>query len=397
MTTRNANTTAYLFPSSPIFGAYRVPLFDELHNRLGDDFLLIAERQQRDPNSQIAVHAGHFPRLLLNSRRIDISRRHDDALETPFGVTLTPGLLPALLRVNPKAVISNNFSTWTMTALMAGYPTILFWEGTAHTERTVTAWRLALRRWIAQRATAFVTNGTLSRRYLVENLGVDPELVVEGGMGPELPPPHLARNTARERPAGAPLRFLLVGRLVKLKGVATLVRAAAALRRRVGDALPFEIHILGDGPERGALEQLTQELGIASHVTFLGAVLASEVWRSYAEADVFVLPTFQDNWPLVAPEAMFMAMPILLSRDSGSTVDLVLEGQNGFAFNPADHEQLASLMEVYLRDPEAVRQHGAKSREMAGRYTPQRVADAYLAALQCVPGVRDRQHYANVT
>lgn len=391
MLNRHSSKTAYLFPSSPIFGAYRVPLFDELHRRLGDDFVLIAERQQRDPNSQVAVHAGHFPRILLNSRRIDISRRHDDALETPFGVTVTPGLLPALLRVNPRAVISNNFSTWTLASLLAGYPTVLFWEGTAHTERTVSPWRHRLRRWIARRTTAFVANGTLSRRYLVEQLGADPQRVFEGGMGPELPPPHLARDAPRERPAGAPLRFLLVGRLVKLKGVATLLRAAGALRERVGDALPFEVHILGDGPERGALEQLTQELGIAGQVAFLGAVPAAEVWDHYAEADVFVLPTFQDNWPLVVPEAMFMAMPVLLSRDSGSTIDLIREGENGYAFDPADHERLSALMELYLRDGQAVRRHGMRSREMAGRYTPQRVADAYMAALQCVPGERDRR------
>ena len=395
MTTPHRAKTAYLFPSSPIFGAYRVPLFDELHRRLGDDFVLIAERQQRDPNSQIAVHDGHFPRILLNSKRIDISRRHDDALETPFGVTLTPGLLPVLLKVNPKAVISNNFSTWTLTALLAGYPTVLFWEGTAHTERTVTPWRQRLRRWIARRTTAFVANGTLSKRYLVDALGVDPAVVFEGGMGPELPPPHLARTAARERPAGTPLRFLLVGRLVKLKGVATLLRAAAALAARTDQ--PFEVHILGDGPERGDLERLAGELCIADRVTLLGAVRASEVWNSYADADVFVLPTFQDNWPLVVPEAMFMAMPILLSRDSGSTIDLIQEGENGHAFDPADHEQLASLMETYLRDGQAVRRHGAKSRAMAERYTPQRVADAYIAALQCVPGVRGSQSYANVT
>lgn len=394
MTTRNSTLTVYLFPSSPIFGAYRVPLFDELHSRLGNDFIVVAERQQRDPNSQIAVHAGHFPRRLLNSRRIDISRRHDDALETPFGVTLTPGLLPTLLKLNPGAVISNNFSTWTLTSLLAGYPTILFWEGTAHTERTVKPWRHRLRQWIARRTAAFVANGTLSKRYLVEQLGVDPSLVFEGGMGPELPPPSLARNTPRERRAGAPLRFLLVGRLVKLKGISTLVRAAAALHRRVGEDLPFEVHVLGEGPEHAELEHLAFELGVADCVTFLGGVLASEVWQSYAEADVFVLPTFQDNWPLVVPEAMFMAMPILLSRDSGSTPDLVKAGENGFAFNPADHEQLASLMEFYLRDPDAVRRHGLRSREIAARYTPQRIADAYLAALDCVPGVRGRQPYA---
>lgn len=396
MTSRTTRPVAYLFPSSPIFGAYRVPLFDELHRSLGDDFVLIAERRQRDRNSQIAVHAGTFPRILLNSRRFDISRRHDDALETPFGVTLTPGLLPALLRVNPAVAISNNFSTWTLTALLSGYPTVLFWEGTAHTERTVTPRRRALRRWITRRTAAFVTNGTLSRQYLVDDLGADPATVFEGGMGPELPPPGFVRGGPRLRPraAGAALRFLFVGRLVKLKGVATLLRAAAALHDRIGAATPFDVRILGDGPERGALEGLARELGIADRVTFFGAVLAHDVWDHYANADVFVLPTFQDNWPLVVPEAMFMAMPVLLSRISGSTVDLVAEGENGFSFDPADHEGLARLMERYLADPFLADRHGARGRAMVERYTPRRVADAYLAALDCVARARGERAYA---
>lgn len=378
---------AYLFPTSPNFGAFRVPLFEELYRRLGDDFILIAEKQQRDPNSKIAVKAGSFPRLLLNSTRYDISRRHDEGTETPFGVNVTPGLVSALLRLRPKAVISNNFSTWTLASLMLGFPTIVFWEGSPHTERTVKPWRARLRRGIVRHSRAFVANGKLSKQYLVEGLGANPDLVFEGGMGPELPPPDLARSMPRDRPAGSPLRFLFVGQLIKRKGGDTLLRAAAALKERVGDDMRFEVWFQGDGPERTALERLTHNLGLKTHVTFLGSILAHEVWRSYAQTDVFVLPTYQDNWPLVVPEAMFMAMPILLSHHAGSTVDLIMEGQNGYTFDPTDHEQLAARMETYLRNPDSVRRHGVKSRELAGRYTPERVADSYIIALNCISGL----------
>ena len=384
MKQRSRSRIAYLFPSSPIFGAYRIPLFEELYCRLADDFILIAEKQQRDPNSKIAVKAGSFPRLLLNSTRHDISRRHDEGTETPFGVTVTPGLVPALLRLRPKAVISNNFSTWTLASLMLGFPTIVFWEGTPHTERTVKPWRARLRRGMVRHSRAFVANGKLSKQYLVEGLGANPDLVFEGGMGPELPPPNLARSMPRDRPAGSPLRFLFVGRLVRLKGGDTLLRAAAALKERVGPDMPFEVWFQGDGPEWAPLERLTRNLGLKTHVTFLGSTLAHEVWRSYAQTDVFVLPTYQDNWPLVIPEAMFMAMPILLSHHAGSTVDLIMEGQNGYTFDPADHEQLAERMETYLRNPDSVRRHGVKSRELAGRYTPERVAESYINALNCI-------------
>jgi glycosyltransferase involved in cell wall biosynthesis len=391
MNKKQCPSIAYLFPSSPIFGAYRVPLFDELYRQLGDDFILIAEKQQRDPNSKIAVHAGSFPRLLLNSHRYDISRKHDEGLETPFGVTLTPGLVTALLRLRPKAVISNNFSTWTLTSLMLGFPTVVFWEGTPHTERTVKPWRTRLRRWIVRHSRAFVANGKLSKRYLVEGLGANPDLVFEGGMGPELPPPDLARSAPRDRSAGSPLRFLFVGRLVKLKGADTLLRAAAALNDRMRAHLPFEVWFQGDGPERAALEDLARSLGLGTRVRFLGSVLAHEVWRSYAQTDIFVLPTYQDNWPLVVPEAMFMAMPILLSHHAGSTLDLVVEGENGYIFDPADPIQLADQMETYLRDHGSVQRHGLKSREIANRYTPERVVDSYIAALESVSDLTFRQ------
>jgi glycosyltransferase involved in cell wall biosynthesis len=90
---------------------------------------------------------------------------------------------------------------------------------------------------------------------------------------------------------------------------------------------------------------------------------------------------------------MFMAMPILLSHHAGSTMDLVVEGENGYLFDPANPIQLADQMERYLRDHGSVRRHGLKSREIANSYTPERVADSYIAALKSVSGLSIRQSY----
>jgi glycosyltransferase involved in cell wall biosynthesis len=363
---------------------YRVPIMDEIYRRLGDQFIVVAHRIQETANNQMAAGQGIFPRLLLTGRHFELTRGNYDGHATPLGLTFTPGLVPALRRLRPQVIVSINFNAWTLTALALGYPLAIIWEGTAHTERSVKGWRRLLRRWMVRRTKAFIVNGALSRQYLVEDLGARPEDIFDGFQAPLPAPPRFRERPPRVRAPGDPVRFLAVGQLIKRKGPHHLIEAAAVLKRRLAGAAAFEIRLLGTGPERPALETLARERGLDSEVVFLGGIAPDAVWQHYAEADVFVLPTLQDNWPLVVPEAMFMSLPILLSRHAGSVPDLLQEGLNGFTFEPADHEQLASLMERYLRQPGLAAAQGGESRRLVARYTPQDMAEVFVRAAQHV-------------
>jgi glycosyltransferase involved in cell wall biosynthesis len=372
-----ARRVVYLSPTS---APYRVPVLETLYRCIGEGFTVVMLRHPRLDISRVALGMGTFPRRIIKGLSFSLSRLGDRGQATPLCLFLSPSLPLVLTSLKPEVVISNNFNLWTLTSILMGYPTVLFWEGTHHTERTVGPWRMRLRRWIGSRAKAFVVNGILSSNYLTEAVGVPGDRIIEGGMCPQPPPAHIRPGPRTLRPED-PLRCLFVGRLIAGKGVPHLLRAAQLLDRRLRNEGQFEILLLGDGPERSRYENLAQELGIRNRVHFAGYVSPGQVWRYYEQAHVFVLPTLQDNWPLVVPEAMSMGLPMLLSKYAGSVPDLIREGENGHSFDPEDHEFLASHLEEYVRNPDLIRRHGERSLEIVSSYNPERAANALLWAV----------------
>ena len=367
---------------SATYYTYRVPLFEQLNQRFKDRFVVIALQSQSDQKAWQAANAGSFTRCLIKGMVIDnryLAKRAHGGEKTPIGPIISLGLTSALRQFRPDIVISANLGVWTLTSAVLGYPTIIYWEGTDHTERTVGKARLLLRRWMARRAVAFVVNGKQSRDYVAKALGARDDLIFEGGLGPELPPPRLAALVPK---SAAPITFAFVGRLIPLKGVSHLLRATRILLDRGYSTNAFHIALVGDGPDRAALEELSHQLGLNDVVNFFGGVDTSEVWGFYHDCDVFVLPTLQDNWPLVVPEAMSVGKAILLSKYAGSAFDLIEIGENGFTFEPNDHAELARLMAFYINHPEAVTAHGSRSREVASKYTPAKVAQPYISAVE---------------
>ncbi len=378
---------AYLSPS---YHPYRVPVFEALNRKLNGQLTVFTLRQTASTNDALALALGQFPKELVQGKRVELFHHQSRGTGTALGVMLTPRFPFQLHATRPKIVISNNFNLWTVTSLLLGYRTIIFWEGTAHTERTVTGIRRHLRRWMAGKARGFVVNGELSQRYLIEQLDVASQHIITGGMSAEQIPDALAPRALSPREPDAPVRFLFVGRLIELKGVNNLIDAFAIANHRIPVGKRIELHIVGEGPEYDALQAQVTILGLADIVTFVGYVPPDNVWHYYEQADVFVLPTLQDNWPLVVAEAMEVGMPVLLSRYAGSVPDLIDDARNGYAFDPRDHEALAALLEWYVMHPDAIAAHGRKSQEIICEYTPEHAANAFYQAIAAVVE-QDRQ------
>ena len=365
---------------SPAFYPYCVPIFEELYQCLGRRFVVVALRHQRREITSAALRMGSFPRRLLGGRGFELSRAEDQGTETPLAVAWAPSLPLVLASLRPGVVMSANFNLWTLTSMVMGYPTVVGWEGTHHTERTLKPWRIHLRKWMAKRARAFVVNGTLSRRYLIEALGVPGERILEPQICPA-PAPDWVRTPKTLIP-GDPVRFLFVGRMIEGKGVSHLLRAAKLLEIRLGREAQFELVLVGNGPERERYEKLAWELGLRDRVRFAKFVNPDQVWKYYAGAHVLVLPTLQDTWALVVPEAMSAGLAVLVSKYAGSAPDLIREGENGYVFDPQDHEGLAACMGRYLSNPELIPRHGQRSLELVSPYTPARMAQVLLRAME---------------
>ena len=168
------------------------------------------------------------------------------------------------------------------------------------------------------------------------------------------------------------------GRMVPGKGVSELLRAVSILLREV----PVEVRLAGDGPDRGALEDLAEHLGLAPHVFFAGTSL--DVTPFWAECDVGAFPTNQwiESFGLAAVEAMACGRPVVASR-SGGLEEVVNDGRTGILVEPGDIEGLAAALKRYALDASLRDKHGREAREdCERRFDIKETAAHYLALFE---------------
>jgi colanic acid/amylovoran biosynthesis glycosyltransferase len=155
----------------------------------------------------------------------------------------------------------------------------------------------------------------------------------------------LDRLPPKESGSGRPT-IICVGRLSPEKGQAGLLRAFARLRANYPDPT---LRLVGDGPDRQALERLSEELGVNDAVTFAGRLPEPETLVEIARADLLVLPSFMEGLPIVLMEAMALGVPVIASRVAGIP-ELVSDGKTGLLFAPSDWDELAQCIARLLSD-----------------------------------------------
>ena len=371
----------------PAFGHFRVPVYQELDSLICGGLSVIFSA------SRTGEVRGNALKAVLGQRAIGlagevVSSLGGDATSFSNRGVLVPfqkGLLRAILGAEPDCLVAEGFFQWTPAALAAkirkGIPLVIAYERTAHTERYAGKLRTIYRRGLARAVDAITCNGSLSRDYCATVLRFPRARIVTGAMAADVA--HMEQPAE----AGPPDElndlprpcFLFVGRLVVLKGVAELVEAwsrAAAIRPDLGS-----LAIVGDGPERSRLQALVSERDL-ENVRFLGAIDYDRIPRFYAGCDALVMPTLEDNWSLVVPEAMACSKPVLSSVYNGCWPELVREGENGWLFDPLDPNSTARALlaaSIARRELEAM---GLASRRIVADYTPRRAAEAILRACE---------------
>jgi len=174
--------------------------------------------------------------------------------------------------------------------------------------------------------------------------------------------------------------FLYVGRLAPEKNLKACLLAFARYRELGGT---WSLVLVGDGPDREALENLSRDLGIREHCVFAGLRAAKEITTYYAFAGCFVLPSTLEPWGLVVNEAMASGLPILLSKRCGCAEDLVEPAGNGFMFDPTDEIELTNRMLAVSESSQAVLDAmGQRSREIIAEYSPERWASEVARVVQ---------------
>ena len=126
--------------------------------------------------------------------------------------------------------------------------------------------------------------------------------------------PDRRETLRRELRVGDGRLLLTVKRLHAVAGYEDLLRALPLILREHPDA---RLWIVGEGDLRSRLEAQARDLGISSQVRFLGLLDNATVWRYYAAADLFVLPSRLESWGTVMLEALACGTPVVATETAG--------------------------------------------------------------------------------
>jgi glycosyltransferase involved in cell wall biosynthesis len=173
----------------------------------------------------------------------------------------------------------------------------------------------------------------------------------------------------------------MVARLSRWKDQPTLLHALADLKD-----LDWQLELVGDGPLRGQLEELTQSLGLTSRVTFLG--FRRDVAERLAAAQVFLLLSKWEGFPRSILEAMRAGLPVVAS-DVGGVQESVVDGTTGFVIPRGDAVRLRECLRKLITSSELrVRMGEAGRARYEEKFTFDRLVERTTKVYEAVLGRR---------
>lgn len=232
-------------------------------------------------------------------------------------------------------------------------------------EVTSTGWRGTLRDAASRRADAIVVLNSAVREYLA-GIGVADQTVYQ------IPN---AVDTTKYAPAGNPenqkrtvRQLLCVAAVCERKGIHHVIEALARLRERTDEASGLHLTVVGPFNEAESSVAYTDQLNrlIGSHrleesVTFTGRV--DQVVPYYQEADVFLLPSYEEGMPNVLLEAMACQLPCIATGIPG-VVDVVTDGETALLVQPGSAKDIADALDQLLKDSDLTEDLGFQARSL---------------------------------
>jgi D-inositol-3-phosphate glycosyltransferase len=169
--------------------------------------------------------------------------------------------------------------------------------------------------------------------------------------------------------------LLFVGRITKAKGLRTLIKAIARVKRKFNEEMKLIViggdvsglmHSDEESREKKHLKKLINKLNLEDDVVFLGPVEREKLPYYYSIADVCVVPSLYESFGLVAVEAMACGTPVIASK-VGGLKHTIKEGYSGMHFVPGRSDHLAKIILQLITDSEKLEEIGINARLRAAK------------------------------
>lgn len=284
-------------------GAEGQPRFEE-HPGCAGTLRVVRQRAAWLANTPLMP--GLLPRLLAHTPRPDVIHVHTGQAFVPEVVALAAALRRTRYVAHQHLVLRPSSRLGRL--LLPAYFRLVFAP-------------------VLRRADRVICLTAAMRDEVVRTFGVRPDRVAVIANGVDT-----TRSPAGSSRPRRPDELLFVGRLAVQKNVEALLHATAALR---AEGREVRVRIIGDGPERRRLRELTDRLGLAGTVAFEGRHGPAEIQAAYARATALVLPSTHEGMPLVLLEAMAAGIPVVAAAlpeivevggDAVLTVDVAAPG-----------------------------------------------------------------------
>jgi glycosyltransferase involved in cell wall biosynthesis len=367
---------------------YRIPVFKCLDELLGGRLNLIYS------GDYVPASVAEKAQSVLGERALGLRGEWKIGKEDRqymanknISIRYQPGVIKAVYHTKPDVLVCDGFFKWTLPALIFriryGTPLVVCYERWNHTERNAQWYRIIYRKIALRFVDAMCCNGSLSREYTI-GLGMPSERITTGHMAADTEGlssmagrvSESQKMDLRNKFGIKGLAFLYVGRLAKRKGLTQLLAAWALFEKQTPDGT---LLFVGGGEEEFNLKEQCKRLNLR-RVRLVGPVTYDQVALFYAAADFFIIPTLEDNWSLVMPEAMACSLPVLCSKYNGCWPELVQEGVNGWVFDPLEINNTLQALFAAFKNRNHLSDMGARSLEIVSNHSPFHAARAIYDA-----------------
>ncbi len=339
---------------------YRIPLFNEVNKQFSEAGIklkvLFGSLGYSRRQYKIDMNDCRFEYDVLNSAKFDFG----DNEKTYFTYK---GLSEAIKREAPDVIIVGGYSIVTIRLWLRSLfrkTTYVIWSGSVHREGYYDSWiRKFIRKLVTKRASAYIAYGSKAKEYL-EDLGAKSEKI------------FIARNTVdttffsqqtdKLRVALYPekkFHFTYVGFISLRKNLMKLMDAIKLLAEKRSD---FAVDLVGEGPDQALFDSFVKNHHLEDKVNFIGFVQKDQIPVYLARSSCFVFPSEYDIWGLVVNEAMAAGLPCISSPKSGVTVDLIKNGETGFAIDFSEPAKVAERMSWMVDHPLEAKRIGENAR-----------------------------------